>query len=236
MKWVIPIQQVRPITDIWCARLLTTLCTCTCTIALLPLILQVFAIPLENSLEPRQQATTYIRDCGGPITVLAKNPHPTQWYLHMQVTDPVSCGNGGCSAGKIDTHTITYTVSGGGGINFFSFFSATSSLTVGKGTTKGETITCDGDDGEQVCIWASIAHTEYTVYERNKYSKIKPKECGKWSTPERRMNAPNGNFVGSHYYCVRNNCRNNGDRYWGSAVYEGKPGPRDSDIGNKIIF
>ncbi|KXH36370.1 hypothetical protein CNYM01_11407 [Colletotrichum nymphaeae SA-01] len=136
--------------------------------------------------------------------------NPKKKFLQKQVTTTHKCTDGPCSIEKEDSET--YTIEWSASITDpRSFFSA--GFAVSKAITTGETKACsnrEGTENQSLCVWWSLAHTEYEVqdWEMSGCGSSKPKG-GVY-----KITAPNTDDEENTSCCVRNNCRGNGDEYW----------------------
>lgn len=81
----------------------------------------------------------------------------TDW-LHTQVTQPIACNEGTCSATYSKTYSVSWTVNAGISAGFFS-----GGFSVSESWSDGYGYTCSGKDGENVCVWMAVGHAAYTV-------------------------------------------------------------------------
>ncbi|KAK1542691.1 hypothetical protein CPAR01_06078 [Colletotrichum paranaense] len=131
-------------------------------------------------------------------------------FLHKQVTTTHMCTDGPCSIEKEDseTYTIEWNASIADPRGFFS-----AGFAVSEAITTGVTKACsnqEGTENQSLCVWWSLAHTEYEVQDWEMSG------CGS-SKPKRgvyKITAPNADDGKNTSCCVRNNCRGNGDEYW----------------------
>lgn len=141
-------------------------------------------------------------------TTLVGDGDPSQTYLHMQVSDNLQCASHeGCSVSHLTSHTVGYTVSAGIAEWISGGFSVEESVTTGN------TYTCDGNPNDEICVWATIPHTAYTVHDINEH-------CG-GPQDSRILKSPNTDWdTPTGYYCVVGTCRSEGQMYW-----DDKPSP-----------
>ncbi|PPJ59152.1 hypothetical protein CBER1_03066 [Cercospora berteroae] len=180
-----------------------------------PLVLAVFYSSLTLALPLVDDATNmtlYERQgpgTGGPCgdttfrTELVGNGNPHQNFKQVQITGTLNCGGGGgCEKSKMESETIAIGFEAGGGEWITGGFSVT------KEYTTGETDTCYGEDGENLCIWQRIHHTAYTVEES------RSNRCDGVVSRQFVMKSPNSNQPEGPY-CVRGSaCRTLGAFYW----------------------
>ncbi|KAK1477551.1 hypothetical protein CCUS01_16642 [Colletotrichum cuscutae] len=107
-----------------------------------------------------------------------------------------------------ETYTIEWNASIADPRGFFS-----AGFAVSEAITTGVTKACsnqEGTENQSLCVWWSLAHTEYEVqdWEMSGCGSSKPKG-GVY-----KITAPNADDGKDTSYCVRNNCRDNGDEYW----------------------
>ncbi|WEW61260.1 hypothetical protein PRK78_006750 [Emydomyces testavorans] len=184
----------------------------------LSIVPSVYSLPA-----PGDKAVRLIEEsrCGPTKTERYGDGDPHQNYYHMQVSDVLDCTNGQCGVTRSHEFSIGYSVS----VNVGDWISG--GFGVEKTYTEAKEYQCQGQPGESVCVWVSLAHTAYTVSDVQRGLGTDCERVGPLSV----MRSPNSGFKGSHYYCVRNNCRNEGDGYWQTA-YAPKGGPGPTDLGH----
>ncbi|KAF4556474.1 Hypothetical protein D9617_1g083520 [Elsinoe fawcettii] len=134
---------------------------------------------------------------------------PHQNFYHIQLTRDLTCEPTlSCNIGRTEAEGMSVG---------FSFNIAPDAalgwidggFSVEKSWEVGETQTCDGGPGDNVCLWQRVQHTAYTV--RDKYTS----PCGTvgYGKPY-VIRSPNKEQRGS--YCVRNHCQVKGYGYWES--------------------
>ncbi|ORX37092.1 hypothetical protein BD324DRAFT_425118 [Kockovaella imperatae] len=184
------------------------------------------AFSRRSDLEARQGASGWGSNGAGGCSVsrgMATNPgdatpgngDPHQNYWHVQLSQPISCGDGGCSVGETKTESLTvgFTVGFDTGEDSQWF---TPSFSVQKSYITGNSWTCDGNPNGRVAIWQNVAHTAYSVWNTPSGN------CGEsnsdYDTYVNIYRAPNTDNVGGGFYCVRDDgsgyVRNQGDGYW----------------------
>jgi hypothetical protein len=77
--------------------------------------------------------------------------------------------------------------------------------------------TCNGTQGETVCVWYNTVYTAYTV--RNAYTDT-CKGTSYHSDPF-ILSSPNRDNAGGGEYCVVGPCRHSGDSYWNCGSPDG---------------
>ncbi|KAF4627857.1 hypothetical protein G7Y89_g10295 [Cudoniella acicularis] len=154
-------------------------------------------IPIEDPSEQCCKVNCHLENVGDG------NMH-TDW-LHTQVTQPIACNGGTCSATYSETYSISWTVSAGISVGFFS-----GGFSVSESWSEGSGYTCSGGDGENVCVWMAVGHAAYTVQpDTNGYPPI----CD-WNG-NLIVRSPLTNNPGGGFYCVRgDDCRAINDNYW----------------------
>lgn len=86
-----------------------------------------------------------------------------------------------------------------------------------KSVTTGKTYTCDGNPGDEDCVWVNIPHTAYTVQDVNE-------NCGGAQGDPADIQSPNPNWDAlTGYYCVVGTCRSEGKSYWDNSGRAGGP-------------
>lgn len=178
-------------------------------VALIALSGPLLALPVEEmissnpSIEARQ----------GPGAGLAieckyepvEDGKVTEAIFHRQVTATNNCGNGGCSAGRVEEQSFSWEVSGGISTNFVGVEG-----TVGETETEGKEYPCDAS-GEAVCVWAAV---KYKVYEIEVDGNNCKNDVRKATAKAPKKN-PNTGGDNVSYYCVRGKaCRVDGAGYW----------------------
>ncbi|KLO95291.1 uncharacterized protein LW94_11084 [Fusarium fujikuroi] len=146
---------------------------------------------------------------------------PHQRYLFQQISDVMECGkNHTCSACSDNSKNIAYGFTTLSGLSFSSRIGGKDSgLTVTRDITHGFSVTrswtvgnsysCPGNPGDQVCVWYRVAHTAWTVRERD------PLPLRTGYTKQTINAAPNRRNEGGGVVCRYNNeCRSKGDKYW----------------------
>ncbi|KAK1459140.1 hypothetical protein CMEL01_02139 [Colletotrichum melonis] len=175
------------------------------------------AAPLDDSShlnnvasEPQGRQVTTIPCIPYIITLKHGDGNPKKKFLHKQVTTTHKCTDGPCNIEKEDseTYTIEWSASIADPRGFFS-----AGFAVSEAITTGVTKACsnqEGTENQSLCVWWSLAHTEYEVQDWEMSG------CGS-SKPKRgvyKITMPNADDGKNTSYCVRNNCRGNGDEYW----------------------
>ncbi|KAH3904290.1 hypothetical protein HBI56_008770 [Parastagonospora nodorum] len=143
-------------------------------------------------------------------TELVGDGDPHQNQLHRQISS-----NNFCAAAETCTATVseseTFSVGfsltiaspGGGWIS--------GGFSVSKSWTGGESTSCPGKQGQEVCVWLNIQHTAYTVQDVSYNSCLPPPNK---KGPPYIMKSPNKANRGGGFYCVIGACRAKGDEYW----------------------
>ena len=150
----------------------------------------------------------YVCCDGHCVYKLVGDGDPHTDYLHKQVSDPLSCGQGGsssdgCSVSYLKSYTIGWSVNVGGTVSWLS-----GGFSVQESVTTGNSYTCNAASGETVCVWANIPHIAYTVEKGVDDVDI----CDNQPDGPLVMESPTGD-VG--YYCVYGDaCQVNGFQYW----------------------
>lgn len=188
----------------------------------------------ERAVEEKRQ----IIPCA-PIqsTVAVGDGDPHQNYYHLQISvsgsvlnsvinsqtnflqEVINCGSAAsCSVGYVQSESFTIGFSTSATI--YEWLSL--GFDVSKSWTTGNTYTCTGEEGDDVCIWYNTAHTAVTV--RNYVSQLAP--CGNPVTIVSDpviVKSPNSDNRGGGYYCVIGTCRAKGDNYWDNTGPAGGP-------------
>ncbi|ORX40173.1 hypothetical protein BD324DRAFT_648775 [Kockovaella imperatae] len=186
--------------------------------------------PAAHPLEARQGASGWGSNGAGGCSVsreLATNPtnaasgdgDPHQNYWHVQLSEPISCGGGGCSVDETQTKSLTIGFSIGTNSNFKPGGNAVwfqPSFSVQEQWQTGNQYQCDGNPNGRVAIWQNVAHTAYSV------ANTPSGNCGEsnsdYDTYVNIYRAPNQQNQGGGFYCVRDDgsgyVRNQGDGYW----------------------
>ncbi|KAI1044192.1 hypothetical protein LB505_008607 [Fusarium chuoi] len=152
-------------------------------------------------------------------TSLVGDGDPHQNYFHKQLSEVVNCGTAqSCSVGN--SQSISYTIGWTATLTPVSWISG--GFSVSESWSTGNTYTCTGSAGEDVCVWYNTAHTAYTVQNRERDS------CdvgGGWESTGDPfvMYSPNESNRGGGYYCVIGTCRAQGDNYWDYSGRAGGP-------------
>ncbi|RBR26133.1 uncharacterized protein FIESC28_01161 [Fusarium coffeatum] len=153
------------------------------------------------------------------MTSLVGDGDPHQNYFHKQLSEVVSCGSApSCSVGN--TQSVSYTIGWTASLTPVSWISG--GFSVSESWSTGNTYSCTGSTGEDVCVWYNTAHTAYTVQNMQRDS------CavgGGWDADGDPfvMFSPNANNRGGGYYCVIGTCRAQGDNYWDYSGRAGGP-------------
>lgn len=177
-------------------------------------LVQTFCYPsgdlqtTDPALGPRQIfGYNYICCMGDCKYELVGNGDPHQNYFHKQVTENINCGSAAsCSVSKLTSYTISYSVNAGGAVGFI-----TGGFAVSESWTSGESYSCTGTPGEDLCVWVNIAHTAYTV----KLPSDASTACTNQPYGPLVMESPNTDNEGGGYYCVTGSaCRGLGQGYW----------------------
>ena len=135
-------------------------------IGLLSLIPVSVANPIAlpgTSLVPRQYIPGYApKDscCKAKcdLELAGNNGNYHKIFHYQQVTEPIDCTDGKCSATYTDTYTIGFWIGGGLNVGFFS-----GGFDVSQSWSKAKGYSCDADPGQKVCVWMAVAHAEYLV-------------------------------------------------------------------------
>lgn len=130
----------------------------------------------------------------------------------MQVSENLLCApHEGCSVSHLTSHTVGWSASAGIAQWITGGFS------VEKSVTTGDTYTCNGNPGDEVCVWVNIPHTAYTVQDVNE-------NCGGPEGDNKVIKSPNTNWDSpTGYYCVVGTCRSEGQSYWDNNGRAGGP-------------
>ncbi|KAF5572466.1 hypothetical protein FPANT_13059, partial [Fusarium pseudoanthophilum] len=133
---------------------------------------------------------------------------PHQRYLYQQISDVVHCGkNHTCCVSSDKSKTVSFSaqILMAMGVNLelpsiipLIKMTLTQQTTFGFSATtawtEGNSYTCHGNPGDQVCIWYRVAHTAFVLRERA---------------------APNNQNEGGGVICRYNDeCRSMGDKFW----------------------
>lgn len=112
-----------------------------------------------------------------------------------------------CEAGRADSkaYAVTWTASASAGGWTSGGFEVTEEWSTGN------SYTCAGTSGDEICVWYKIAHTEYEVIVTRENSCSGEKQD--YGEPY-RITAPNAANRGGRHYCVIGTCRAQGDQYW----------------------
>ncbi|KAF5660303.1 hypothetical protein FCIRC_12181 [Fusarium circinatum] len=152
-------------------------------------------------------------------TSLVGDGDPHQNYFHKQLSEVVNCGTAqSCSVGN--SQSVSYTIGWTATLTPVSWISG--GFSVSESWNTGNTYTCTGSAGEDVCVWYNTAHTAYTVQNKERDS------CavgGGWDSTGDPfvMYSPNESNRGGGYYCVIGTCRAQGDNYWDYSGRAGGP-------------
>ncbi|KAH7087299.1 hypothetical protein FB567DRAFT_343112 [Paraphoma chrysanthemicola] len=135
----------------------------------------------------------------------SKLPEVTLTMLTGTIQGEMRCGNADtCSIGKGEYQSWTIGASLGGGTSWIS-----GGLAVEKSWETGTSWTCEDKEGEKICIWIKIAHTEYEVQDGSYNS------CGGFSPGKKyKITSPNKNNAGGYHECSTTDCRVEGTQYW----------------------
>ncbi|KAH8656245.1 hypothetical protein BGZ60DRAFT_435339 [Tricladium varicosporioides] len=126
-------------------------------------------------------------------------------WLHTQVTQPIACNGGTCSASYTHTYSIGWTVNAGISVGFFN-----GGFAVSQTWSDERGYICDGNPGETVCVWILVGHAAYTVQPNTRGY---PPICN-WNG-RLLVRSPLTNNPGGGFYCVRGSaCRSINDNYW----------------------
>ncbi|KAF5627289.1 uncharacterized protein FTJAE_9374 [Fusarium tjaetaba] len=128
---------------------------------------------------------------------------PHQRYLYQQISDVVHCGrNHTCCVSSDRSQTATWSAqflqAMGTNINVANVIHVCNQITLGwsiaMAWTEGNSYTCHGNPGDQVCIWYRVAHTAFVI---------------------REPVAPHNGNEGGGVICKYNDeCRSMGERFW----------------------
>ena len=138
-------------------------------------------------------------------TSLVGDGDPHQAYWHQQVSQNFDCGDGECSVSHVDSKVVGWTAD----VGFAQWISG--GFSVQESTSTGNAYGCDAkESNEEVCVWWSVAHTAYTVFNHWLPS------CGGIDNSNYILKSPNKNNAGGHGYCVRGKkyCRSIDSGYW----------------------
>ncbi|RGP72908.1 hypothetical protein FLONG3_6546 [Fusarium longipes] len=150
-------------------------------------------------------------------TILVGDGNPHQNYYYKQLSEVISCGNAqSCSVGN--TQSRSYTIGWSASLSAFGWTSG--GFEVSETWETGNTYTCNGGPGENICVWYTTAHTAYTVTNRERDTCVLGSRWQNVGNPF-VMFSPNQANRGGGYYCVVGTCRSQGDGYW---VKDGRPG------------
>ncbi|KAF5974755.1 hypothetical protein FBULB1_7643 [Fusarium bulbicola] len=153
------------------------------------------------------------------FTDLDGSGDPDQNYFHKQLSEVVNCGTAqSCSVGN--SQSVSYTIGWTATLTPVSWISG--GFSVSESWNTGNTYTCTGSAGEDVCVWYNTAHTAYTVQNKERDS------CavgGGWDSTGDPfvMYSPNESNRGGGYYRVIGTCRAQGDNYWDYSGRAGGP-------------
>ncbi|PLN78462.1 hypothetical protein BDW42DRAFT_143501 [Aspergillus taichungensis] len=137
--------------------------------------------------------------------------NPKQRYLHKQISENIDCTNvKSCTVGRTESESYSIgfssSLTGGGWI--------TGGFDVSKSWSTGNTYSCSGEEGDEVCIWYKTAHTAYEVH-REGYMDCFMTTCGaRCPEADYTLTSPNERNSGGGYYCVIGTCRSKGEQYW----------------------
>ncbi|KAM0345650.1 hypothetical protein ACHAPU_006304 [Fusarium lateritium] len=144
---------------------------------------------------------------------------PHQNFFHKQLSEVVNCGSAqSCSVGN--TQSKSYTIGWTATFTPASWISG--GFSVSESWTTGNTYSCNGGPGEDICVWYNTAHTAYTAINREYDT------CGTGSGwvnvgDNFVIYSPNESNRGGGYYCVVGTCRAQGDGYWDYSGRAGGP-------------
>ncbi|KAF2223007.1 hypothetical protein BDZ85DRAFT_312568 [Elsinoe ampelina] len=158
----------------------------------------------KRQREPWPVQTTVLHGDGNPAPELFPS------------TEDIQCSQNGCSATY--TQGDSFTVGWSASFPIFKWIGG--GFNVGMTWTTSEGTTCNGNPGEEVCVWYNTAHTAYTVEN--------------WTTDDVCMNnermeslsivkSPNALNRGGKMYCVIGTCRAVTDSYWDNTPVPGGP-------------
>ncbi|ORX34858.1 hypothetical protein BD324DRAFT_653113 [Kockovaella imperatae] len=184
----------------------------------------------QGAFSRRQGASGWGSNGAGGCSVsrgVATNPSdgspgdgdPHQNYYHIQISEPISCGNGNCSVDETEANSYNIGFQVGSNSNFkpgevAEWFQP--AFSVQESWKTGQKYKCDGNPNGRVAIWQNVAHTAYSVWNTPSGN------CGysnsDYDTYVNIYRAPNQENVGGGFYCVRDDgsgyVRNQGDGYW----------------------
>ncbi|PNP84215.1 hypothetical protein FNYG_02903 [Fusarium nygamai] len=152
-------------------------------------------------------------------TSLVGDGDPHQNYFHKQLSEVVNCGTAQSSSVG-NSQSVSYNIGWAATLTPVSWISG--GFPVSESWNTGNTYTCTGSAGEDVCVWYNTAHTAYTVQNKERDS------CavgGGWDSAGDPfvMYSPNESNRGGGYYCVIGTCRAQGDNYWDYSGRTGGP-------------
>jgi len=131
---------------------------------------------------------------------------------------------------------VSYTIGWTANLTPVSWISG--GFSVSESWSTGNTYSCTGSTGEDVCVWYNTAHTacKYpfsllkTVVDwfSDTVQNMQRDSCkvgGGWDADGDPfvMFSPNANNRGGGYYCVIGTCRAQGDNYWDYSGRAGGP-------------
>lgn len=140
---------------------------------------------------------------------------PHQNYLELQVSETKHCKpdskNPNCKVLSVERHTEY----------FFTGTTVPFEWTAGGFDVNESTITradylCNTDKEDDICVYATIPHTAYTVQNQ--------RTCDGPVGKPFVIQSPNKNPAGIQYYCVRGaGCHSKGKYYWSGRIGAGGP-------------
>ncbi|KAK1775761.1 hypothetical protein QBC45DRAFT_421414 [Copromyces sp. CBS 386.78] len=149
-------------------------------------------------------------------TVLEGNGDPHQTPKHIQLSDPIDCGNGGCSV----AHTAVKSMSIGFSVGAELASWISGGFSVEQSVETGSAYECSGDH-EWVAVWKIVPRTSYWVRNALFNSCTGSQPVGSPFL----LTSPNSGTKDRSFYCVRGKkyVRNLGDSYNIEPGTPGKP-------------
>ncbi|XTI85243.1 hypothetical protein V2W45_235079 [Cenococcum geophilum] len=150
-----------------------------------------------------------------PQTKSVDDGNNKKWTYWKQISYNLHCRGGTCTVGFQQSESFTITFGATAKIN--EWISA--SLSVARTTSTGNSYSCNGKDGETVCIWVGTHHWEYSA--KNTWKPADPR-CGPGSESSNiRMWSPLEGGKGVHYWCGHNSeCHDKGSDEWKAGWWQ----------------
>ncbi|EAA30077.1 hypothetical protein GE21DRAFT_5003 [Neurospora crassa] len=151
-----------------------------------------------------------------PTTIREGDGDPHQTPKHIQVTESLDCGNGECSIGQVEVHSMTIRFTAGAKLSRW----ISAGFRVEQSTTTGSIKECRAGAYDWVAAWVKVGRTSYRVRNGLFNSCTGTKPQGDVFT----ITSPNANNNGGNPYCVRGKryVRRLGDS-WDEAPKPGLP-------------